>query len=169
MVSKLSIGLILLLLAISPWWAEAGELIQRQGQPDAYRVEPEDIPLKSAQIEAQLKLAELRERIQSPPSEQTYLAVKGIFGEDDQVEHLWLQDLSLQEDRIVGTLDNQPLELSQWSVGDRVVLRREQISDWMAIESGQLVGGWTLRALREQMTEAERAAFDASLEFVIED
>ena len=169
MVGKLGMGLFLVLLAIGSWGAEARELIQRQGQPDAYRVDPEDILLKSAQIETQLKLAELRQRIQSPPAEQTYLAVKGIFGEEDQVEHLWVRDLSLQEDQIVGTLDNQPLGLSQWSAGDRVVLGQEQISDWMAIEAGKLVGGWTLRALREQMTEAERAAFDASLEFVIED
>lgn len=162
-------GAILMVLMLGSWEVQAGELIQRQGQPDAYRVDEPDLALNAARIEAQLKVVELIDRIQSPPPEQTDVVVKGMFTEGDRVEHLWLRDLSVQGDQIVGTLDNQPVELSQWSAGDRVILGREQISDWMAIESGTLVGGWTLRALRGQMTEAERAAFDASLGFSIED
>lgn len=159
-----------LALGMAAWGLKvrAGELIERESEPDVYRVESQDISLNSARIEAQLKIKDLLERIQSPPAEQTYLAVKGMFGAADQVEHLWLRDLSLQGEEVVGTIDNQPVNLSQWSAGDRVVLSTQQISDWMAIEQGKLVGGWTLRALREQMTEAERAAFDASLDFSIE-
>lgn len=162
----------LLILVILGTWIgplQAGELIQRQGEPDAYQTEPEDISLGAAQIEAQLNLNELFERIQFPPAQQTDLAVKGIFGEADRVEHLWVRDLRVEDNRVVGTLDNQPVELSQWSAGDLVILDRDQISDWMAIDSGHLIGGWTLRALRQQMTEAERSAFDDSLDFSIED
>ena len=48
-------------------------------------------------------------------------------------------------------------------------VKREMVSDWLAIDDNKLVGGFTLRVQRERMTPGQRAKFDATMNFVIED
>lgn len=42
------------------------------------------------------------------------------------------------------------------------------ISDWMIIEDNKLIGGYTIKNLRNKMTEEERKAFDGSFGVIIE-
>jgi uncharacterized protein YegJ (DUF2314 family) len=43
----------------------------------------------------------------------------------------------------------------------RVDFEPSYISDWMYIEDGYLVGGYTTRVIRDRMTPKERTAYDA--------
>jgi hypothetical protein len=45
----------------------------------------------------------------------------------------------------------------------------EEISDWMYVDNGRLVGGTTVRVLRNSASEEEGAEFDQSVPFVIAD
>ena len=42
----------------------------------------------------------------------------------------------------------------------KVDFHPSQITDWMYIDKGRLVGGYTTRLIRARMTPAERAALD---------
>ena len=53
-------------------------------------------------------------------------------------------------------------------VGDELHAPVDQISDWMYVEDGKLVGGYTLRVVRDSLTEEQQAAFDSNLPFKIE-
>jgi uncharacterized protein YegJ (DUF2314 family) len=60
-----------------------------------------------------------------------------------------------------------------WSIetlkeGDSVEISDSDVSDWMAIDDGRLVAGYTLRVIRDRMPADERAAFDAQMEFSID-
>ena len=46
-------------------------------------------------------------------------------------------------------------------------INRNEISDWMYIKNSVLHGGYTIRLLRDRMTEEERKEFDASIEMKI--
>ena len=52
--------------------------------------------------------------------------------------------------------------------GDSEEVEPSKISDWMFVDEGKLVGGYTLRVLRDSMSPAERAEFDKSVDFVVE-
>jgi uncharacterized protein YegJ (DUF2314 family) len=54
-------------------------------------------------------------------------------------------------------------------LGDEVVLDKSEVSDWMYIDDGLLVGGYTVLELRSQMSEEERKQFDASMPFKIKE
>ena len=42
---------------------------------------------------------------------------------------------------------------------------KSDASDWMIIDDGYLIGGYTILALRDQMPEAEQKEFDASFPY----
>jgi len=60
-------------------------------------------------------------------------------------------------------LANQPLAREQKGsrVKQRVEFEPSYISDWMYIDDGYLVGGYTTRVIRDRMTPEEREAHDA--------
>jgi uncharacterized protein YegJ (DUF2314 family) len=40
-----------------------------------------------------------------------------------------------------------------------------RISDWMFVQDGYLIGGYTTKAIRDRLTLAERATYDESAPF----
>ena len=48
-------------------------------------------------------------------------------------------------------------------MGRRVGIDREMISDWMIVDGGRLIGGYTIRAIRNQLPEEQLADFDRGL------
>jgi len=65
-------------------------------------------------------------------------------------------------------INNKPDKVTTIKMGERASVEPSEISDWMYIENRKLVGGFTLRVLRDGMPAGERAEFDKSLPFVIE-
>lgn len=55
-------------------------------------------------------------------------AVKTAFqAADARVEHMWVQITHIEDEKLVGTLDNEPIWVEQMQLGDTVKLRRTQI------------------------------------------
>ena len=53
-------------------------------------------------------------------------------------------------------------------MGQKVTVEPSKISDWMFVQNGRLVGGYTLRVLRDAMSPSERKEFDKNVPFVID-
>ncbi len=53
------------------------------------------------------------------------------------------------------------------SLGNSLVLGPSEISDWMIVENNTLVGGYTIRVLRNRLSAEDRKKFDQSLPFTI--
>jgi uncharacterized protein YegJ (DUF2314 family) len=95
-------------------------------------------------------------------------SVQTPVSDGDRTEHVWVSLSGYDAGNFHGTVNNQPDRITMVQKGDEVTIPREQISDWMYVEDGVLVGGYTLRALRDRMSDSERNAFDGSLSFRIE-
>ena len=105
-------------------------------------------------------------------------AVKGAFSDPPdiqaqnpdglEVEHMWLLHVDFDGRQLQGTLINSPQSLRSFHEGDQVTITGKQISDWMYVENQKLVGGYTLRVLRDTLPEDERKEFDSSLPFSID-
>jgi len=90
------------------------------------------------------------------------------FTDGTNTEHMWLTDVSYDGDSFHGRVNNDPDKVTNVKNGQQASIARAQISDWMYIVNGKLVGGETLRVLRDGLSEAERAEFDKSIPFTIE-
>jgi uncharacterized protein YegJ (DUF2314 family) len=106
--------------------------------------------------------------LQSPNPGQSGFSVKLAFSDGGTVEHMWLAPVSYDGHDFHGTVNNEPEKAKTVKMGDKVTVAPSKISDWMYVEDRKLVGGYTLRVLRDALSPAERADFDKSVPFVVE-
>jgi uncharacterized protein YegJ (DUF2314 family) len=95
--------------------------------------------------------------------------------ENPTVEHMWINDIAFDGEQIRGVLINNPDVLTNIQNGDEVAVPLNQISDWLfAIEGAapkglsklfsspqpRAYGGFTIQAMRSEMTNQERKEHD---------
>ena len=82
---------------------------------------------------------------------------------DKDVEHIWVGDLQLKEDKIHATVNNTPKNVTYVKLGQRIEFEQDQISDWMYYRDGNIVGNFTMRPLLARMPPAEAAHYRAMI------
>jgi len=109
--------------------------------------------------------------LQSPTPTQPFFLIKTRFpfGSENEVEHMWVSDISYNGTQFEGVLANEPIFVQGIHLSDHVVVRIENVSDWMIIDNGRLLGGFTIYVLRSRMTDSEREQFDNDSEYIIGD
>lgn len=143
-------------------------VVRREGEPDVLAVDSTDPGMLAAIDSARSSAAQLIERVNRPPTSQSSLAVKIRVAEGTIVEHLWITEVRYDGSLLAGIVSNDPVDLVRVRPGDTLRVRPAEISDWMAIDRGRLVGGYSIRLLRARMSPADRARFDSSIAFSIE-
>jgi len=144
------------------------ELVAGEGG-NVISVAADDPEMNAAIQEAQDTLPLFIAALQAPTVTQTYFAIKVSFpyGEVNEAEHEWASELSYTDGQFAGILDNEPVFITDIHLGDQVAASSEEISDWMIVDDGRLLGGFTLHVLRDQMSEDEREQSDAELGIII--
>ncbi|WP_298028289.1 DUF2314 domain-containing protein [uncultured Campylobacter sp.] len=103
------------------------------------------------------------ERLRIAPT-LSFACVKVAFSQElngsTEVEHMWLNDVYFDGERVCGVLVNNPNVLSNVKNGEQVSVPLEQISDWMFAIEGKTYGGFSVQAMRKAMSESERAEHD---------
>jgi uncharacterized protein YegJ (DUF2314 family) len=80
-------------------------------------------------------------------------------------EHIWTADVKkLAGGRYSGRFANQPRDLPGKQAGDLVEFTEADISDWMFMHNGKIVGGETIRVLLKSMPRADADALRARME-----
>jgi uncharacterized protein YegJ (DUF2314 family) len=146
----------------------AGEIVERDGEPAVHMVSGEDPEMNSAMEQARASVTTFITSLQNPGQDQTYFSVKTEIVDGDNSEHIWLYDVSYDGNQFLGKIGNNPLHVKNVSLGDEIVLIPSEISDWMIVEDNKLIGGYTLRVLRNRLSGEERKKLDESLPFTIE-
>jgi uncharacterized protein YegJ (DUF2314 family) len=99
---------------------------------------------------------------------QSAFSVKMAFTDGSNTEHIWLTPVSYDGKRFHGTINNEPETVKNVRFGQKASVEVSKISDWMYVEKRKLVGGYTLRVLRDGLPPNERAAFDKTVPFSFE-
>ncbi len=143
--------------------------VEREGEPDIVMVEDDDEAMTAAIAKARTTADEFIAALESPTAQQDSFAVKAEFEDGDHVEHMWLNPVRFADGKFEGRVGNEPNMVSTVKLGDVVTVAKVEISDWMYVDDGKLVGGFTLRVLRASMSDAEKADFDKHVPFTIEE
>jgi uncharacterized protein YegJ (DUF2314 family) len=160
---------VMLLALAAAMTAVAGEaaIVHRSGQPDVFNVPADDERMNAAIAQARASVEDFIAAFASPGARRRSFAVKVPVIDGTQVEHFWMDVEGFANGQFTGHIANEPLYVHNVRLGDRIVVDKERISDWMYVDRGRLVGGYTIRVLRATLSEADRQAFDASLPFEI--
>lgn len=145
-----------------------GDTIEREGQPPVAYVDDEDPSMAAAIKKARSTVDQFIEAFNDPKPSQSDFGVKLLIEDGDHGEHMWILPMRYEDGKFTGTIQNEPDRLRNVQFGDEVDVAKEEISDWMYVDNGKLVGGYTLRVLRERMSEEERQELDRSVPFSIE-
>src|ERR1043165_3527092 len=80
-------------------------------------------------------------------------------------EHIWMAEVKkLPGGRYSARFANQPRDLPGKRAGDLAEFTEADISDWMFMRNGKIVGGETIRPLLKSMSKADAAAMRARME-----
>ncbi len=98
--------------------------------------------------EARASLGDFFKAYLNPQPNQTSFLIKAKFVDsEDRPEYIWLADLVFEKGQSpTGVVANEP-RIKGLSYMERVPFLPAQITDWMYMQDGELVGGFTTRVL----------------------
>ena len=131
-------------------------------------VEDDDPEMVAAISKARQTVGQFIAAMENPTSVQENFSVKVLVEEGDAGEHMWLLPVRLEGSTFVGTLSNEPVEVTHVEIGDELRVEKNEISDWMYVDQGKVVGGFSLRVLMERASPAEREAMQKAVQFAEE-
>ncbi|UPK02981.1 DUF2314 domain-containing protein [Bradyrhizobium sp. 170] len=80
-------------------------------------------------------------------------------------EHIWIAEVKkIADGRYSGRFANAPRDLPGKKAGDVVEFKEADISDWMFMRNGKIVGGETIKPLLKAMPKADADALRARME-----
>ncbi|MDC1162600.1 DUF2314 domain-containing protein, partial [Tenacibaculum sp.] len=136
----------------------------RDKNPDVYDMPSEDKRMNWGIEKAQLTFHYFKECLTNPKSGQQYFSVKARIEDNQYIEHIWLTEPSFdKEGNIYGTVGNEPIDVKNVKINEKIGIPFNYVSDWMIIEEGRLIGGYTIRAIREGLSGNELKDFDKNL------
>ena len=122
-----------------------------------------DAEMNAAIARAHATTDELLARLRHPSPAQTYLGVKVQFANERAGEHIWLYEVRLDGDHIVGRLLDDAEHFPQYHRGDVIRVLPSEISDWMTVENGRACGGFSMRVLVRRLSADQRKAYLRSM------
>ena len=145
-----------------------GDTVEREGEPPVSYVADDDAKMLAAIEKARSTVDRFIAALDDPKPAQSFFSVKIPVKDGDHVEHMWITPVRYENDRFFGVINNEPDMVETVEIGDEVDVAKDEISDWMFVEDGKLMGGYTLRVLRDGSSAEDREAFDRSVPFTID-
>lgn len=141
---------------------------QRSDEPSVIRVEENDTGMARATQQAKDAFKEFEQALKTNNSKASLFGIKQKFESPNGPEHMWISQIYLKNGVYYGTLANQPQLVQDLQPGDTLRVNLGELSDWKYEENGKVRGAFTVRLLRDRMSEEEREQFDAQTGVVFE-
>jgi len=141
--------------------------VQRKDEPDVVNVDSDDVEMNTAISKARESTAEFLQILTSPKPNQTDFSAKRPYPKKSGSggEHIWISDLTYDGKLLHGKVGDDPVDIANLKIGDEVSFPPAELTDWLYLEDGKIVGGYTIRVLRKRMSPQEGADFDSRLQF----
>lgn len=128
-----------------------------------------DVELESAIRQARNTLDQFTDKITSPHPDRTFVAVKvRFFPPDGLPQDIWVDEITYTGSSFRGNIGDDIPSL-KLSAGEKIVVPTKDIVDWMIVEDGKLVGGYTIRLAYQRMSPEEKERFLETLDYSMED
>lgn len=144
----------------APTSANVEKVVKREGQPDIDYVASEDKAMNAAIQKARATFGTFIVAFSKRKANQNSFAIKQKFTDANGSEHMWIGSLKFDGKSFRGRLNNEPYEVKTAKLGDNISVDSKELSDWMYIENGKLVGGYTIRVLTNKMSPSERKSIE---------
>lgn len=153
--ASLMLAILLAFAAVAPALAQDSSYI---------KVPNEEPEMAEAKARARATLRQFWDTMASPAAGESGFALKVAipYGANSS-EHIWTKDVERKDGKIFGVINNVPRDVKSVRLGQRIEIGEAQISDWMYMRSGKMVGNHTLRPLLKRMPPQDAARYRAML------
>lgn len=128
-----------------------------------------DAELEAAIRTARESLDTFKEKIGTPHPDRTLVALKVRFTPPDNVsQDIWVDEVTYIDGVLQGSMGDE-IPSMRLTAGETIRVDEKDIVDWMIVEEGKLIGGYTIRLAVQRMSPEEREQFLESLDYAIED
>jgi len=134
-----------------------------------YRVTSDNESMNVAISMAKGSIDQFDKAFESRDSAFSDFAVKKKYYTEEGGEHMWIGVTKIVDGNYEGTVNNDAEATREVKYGDSVMVRKDEITDWMYLENNVLRGGYTIREIRRHLSKEEQIQFDKDLSFKIED
>jgi uncharacterized protein YegJ (DUF2314 family) len=123
-----------------------------------------DPEMAAAIAKARAGLAVFWKALAQPGAGEEGFALKVAIKDGKDVEHFWLLDIARDGDKLSGTINNEPEIVGNVSNGERYQFTDADISDWLYMRNGKMVGNETMRPLLKRMPKSQAEQYRAMYE-----
>jgi uncharacterized protein YegJ (DUF2314 family) len=142
-------------------------------QPSTVIAAPADREILRIADEARAGLPVFFRQLARPETGESNFSVKYPFSADEggdvSTEHIWLTGIHSKNGRYYGKLAGTPVHLSGMKRGDTITFIADDITDWMYVKDGKIVGGLSIKYLLEQIPKDKRSEVQDKLLEMFED
>jgi uncharacterized protein YegJ (DUF2314 family) len=124
-------------------------------QDTVLRVAEDDQAMSAAIAQARATLPQMWRTFEQRDGGESDFSLKVKITDKKGTEHFWLTEIERKDGQTLGTINNDPEIVGNVKLGDRIRIPEADISDWLYLRGGKMVGNYTLRALFKQMTATE--------------
>ena len=114
---------------------------------EVIQVANDDAAMNAALAQGNATLPQFRAALGHPKPSQSQFALYARFTENGRNEYLWLKAVKISGAAFQGRISNVPGMLTGVKLGQTVTVPAKDVGDWMFIENGKMVGGYTSRVL----------------------
>lgn len=144
------------------------ELAKSDAGSTYYQVPRDHAAMHRAVHEARRTVKKFIVALKHPTAGQTDFEVKKPFIQGNEVEHIWLSNVEFVGNRFQGRVDNQPRKIRGLKLGQLVSVNPNEITDWLYVDNGKLIGGYTVRAHYDELSPEQKQEFDREADFKME-
>lgn len=124
--------------------------VQESADDGVILVKDDDPEMAAAVKEAQNSVDEFIKALENPSATTTDFAVKKEFKDGDTSEFMWLTDVTYQDGKFTGTLNNDPGLVKNAVPGQSYSVARGEGQDWVYFEGEDMKGGFSVKLLMER-------------------
>jgi uncharacterized protein YegJ (DUF2314 family) len=148
-------------------WLRSSRTQSGSGNPNVTAFEKDDRAMNDAINKSRQNVTLFIDHLAHPKSGETAFAVKVPVRDGAQTEHFWLANTTFDGTRFHGAIDDEPEAVGSVKKGQTIDCLPSEVSDWMYVAGNRLVGGETIRVIRNKMSASERADFDRQFPYRI--
>jgi uncharacterized protein YegJ (DUF2314 family) len=128
-----------------------------------------DLEMEAAFKQAQGTLDSFIQKLDVLQPDRTLVAVKVRFVlPDSSTQELWVDRITYKDGSFHGTMGDD-IPTLKLSVDNKITINTEDIVDWMIVENGKLIGGYTIRLAFQRMSPEQKERFLETAHYSIED
>jgi uncharacterized protein YegJ (DUF2314 family) len=127
------------------------------GTPDdrTISVSANDAEMNLAISKARQALPEFWQVFESRKNGESDFCLKVRIEDSSGTEHFWAINIRRENGKIWGEIGNDANIVKSVKLGDQVPITESDISDWLYMRNGKIVGNFTVRPLLKSMSEEE--------------